>query len=94
MNVFNGLNTSFKDGIYTFESGQSVGRGIADGENIEIAQKSTDTMDAVVSCPQLPVDARWLKNYRQVGTFGQTVKLKFLFACGISGNRQPMRGIK
>ncbi len=54
----------------------SVGRGIEDEENIEIAQELADAMGAVVSCSRPIVDAKWLEKSRQVGTSGQTVKPK------------------
>jgi electron transfer flavoprotein alpha subunit len=64
----------------------SVGRGIEDEENIEIAQELAEAMGAVVSCSRPIVDAKWLEKSRQVGTSGQTVKPKVYLACGISGS--------
>jgi len=72
----------------------SVGRGIEDEENIEIAQELAEAMGAVVSCSRPIVDAKWLEKSRQVGTSGQTVKPKVYMACGISGSFQHMGGIK
>ncbi len=72
----------------------SVGRGIEDEENIEIAQELAEAMGAVVSCSRPIVDAKWLEKSRQVGTSGQTVKPKVYLACGISGSFQHMGGIK
>lgn len=72
----------------------SVGRGIEDEENLEIAQELADAMGAVVSCSRPIVDAKWLEKSRQVGTSGQTVKPKVYLACGISGSFQHMGGIK
>jgi electron transfer flavoprotein alpha subunit len=72
----------------------SVGRGIEDEENIEVAQELADAMGAVVSCSRPIVDAKWLEKSRQVGTSGQTVKPKVYMACGISGSFQHMGGIK
>ncbi len=72
----------------------SVGRGIEDEENIEIAQELADAMGAVVSCSRPIVDAKWLEKFRQVGTSGQTVKPKVYMACGISGSFQHLGGIK
>jgi electron transfer flavoprotein alpha subunit len=72
----------------------SVGRGIEDEDNIEIAQELADAMGAVVSCSRPIVDAKWLEKSRQVGTSGQTVKPKVYMACGISGSFQHMGGIK
>ncbi len=72
----------------------SVGRGIEDEENIEIAQELADAMGAVVSCSRPIVDAKWLEKPRQVGTSGQTVKPKVYLAMGISGSFQHLGGIK
>jgi electron transfer flavoprotein alpha subunit len=72
----------------------SIGRGIEDEENIEIAQELADAMGAVVSCSRPIVDAKWLEKSRQVGTSGQTVKPKVYLACGISGSFQHLGGIK
>lgn len=72
----------------------SIGRGIGDEENIEIAQELADAMGGVVACSRPIVDARWMNRSRQVGTSGQTVKPKVYMACGISGSFQHLGGIK
>lgn len=72
----------------------SVGRGIEDQENIEMAEELAEAMGAVVSCSRPIVDAKWLEKSRQVGTSGQTVKPKVYMAMGISGSFQHMGGIK
>lgn len=72
----------------------SVGRGIEDQENIEIAEELAEAMGAVVSCSRPIVDAKWLDKSRQVGTSGKTVKPKVYLALGISGSFQHMGGIK
>ncbi|UCF90361.1 MAG: electron transfer flavoprotein subunit alpha/FixB family protein [Desulfobacterales bacterium] len=72
----------------------SVGRGIEDLENIEIAEGLAEAMGAVVSCSRPIVDAKWLEKARQVGTSGKTVKPKVYLALGISGSFQHMGGIK
>ena len=72
----------------------SIGRGIEDEDNIEIAQELADAMGAVVSCSRPIVDAKWLEKSRQVGTSGQTVKPKVYLAMGISGSFQHLGGIK
>ena len=72
----------------------SIGRGIEDEDNIEIAQELADAMGAVVSCSRPIVDAKWLEKARQVGTSGQTVKPKVYIAAGISGSFQHMGGLK
>lgn len=72
----------------------SVGRGIEDADNIEIAEELAEAMGAVVSCSRPIVDAKWLEKARQVGTSGQTVKPKVYMALGISGSFQHLGGIK
>lgn len=72
----------------------SVGRGIEDEENIEIAEELAETIGAVVSCSRPIVDAKWLEKPRQVGTSGQTVKPKVYLALGISGSFQHLGGLK
>ena len=72
----------------------SVGRGIEEEDNIEIAQDLADALGADVSCSRPIVDAKWLEKSRQVGTSGQTVKPKVYMAMGISGSFQHLGGIK
>ncbi len=72
----------------------SIGRGIEDEDNIEVAQELAEAMSAVVSCSRPIVDAKWLEKSRQVGTSGQTVKPKVYMAMGISGSFQHMGGVK
>jgi electron transfer flavoprotein alpha subunit len=72
----------------------SIGRGIEDQDNIEIAEELAKAMGAVVSCSRPIVDAKWLEKSRQVGTSGQTVKPKVYLALGISGSFQHLGGLK
>lgn len=74
----------------------SIGRGIEDQENIQLAMELKDAIGkgAEVSCSRPIVDAKWLESSRQVGTSGCTVKPKVYLACGISGSFQHMGGIK
>jgi electron transfer flavoprotein alpha subunit len=72
----------------------SVGRGIEDEDNMEIAFDLAEAMGADVSCSRPIVDAKWLEKPRQVGSSGQTVKPKVYMACGISGSFQHLAGIK
>ncbi len=72
----------------------SVGRGIEDEDNIEVAEELAEAMGADVSCSRPIVDQKWLEKSRQVGTSGQTVKPKVYMAMGISGSFQHMGGIK
>jgi electron transfer flavoprotein alpha subunit len=72
----------------------SIGRGIEDQDNIEIAAELAQAIGAVVSCSRPIVDAKWLEKSRQVGTSGKTVKPKVYLALGISGSFQHLGGLK
>ncbi len=72
----------------------SIGRGIEDEDNIEIAQDLAEAMGADLSCSRPIVDSKWMEKSRQVGTSGQTVKPKVYLACGISGSFQHLGGLK
>jgi electron transfer flavoprotein alpha subunit len=72
----------------------SIGRGIEEQENIEIAEELAKAMKTVVSCSRPIVDAKWLEKGRQVGTSGKTVKPKVYMAMGISGSFQHLGGLK
>jgi len=72
----------------------SIGRGIGERENIEIAEDLAEAMGAAVSCSRPVVDAKWMDKSRQVGSSGQTVRPKVYLACGISGSFQHLAGIK
>ncbi len=72
----------------------SVGRGIQDQENIELAQELAEAIGGAVSCSRPVVDAKWLEKSRQVGSSGRTVRPKVYLACGISGSFQHLAGLK
>jgi electron transfer flavoprotein alpha subunit len=72
----------------------SIGRGIGEQENIEIAEDLAEALGAAVSCSRPVVDAKWMDKSRQVGSSGQTVRPKVYLACGISGSFQHLAGIK
>jgi electron transfer flavoprotein alpha subunit len=72
----------------------SIGRGIQDKENVELAQELAEALGGAVSCSRPVVDAKWMEKSRQVGSSGKTVKPKVYLACGISGSFQHLAGIK
>ncbi len=72
----------------------SVGRGIQDPDNLELADELAAALGAVVSCSRPVVDAGWLPRARQVGKSGQTVKPKLYLALGISGAPEHLQGMK
>jgi electron transfer flavoprotein alpha subunit len=72
----------------------SVGRGIQEKDNLQLAHDLADALGAAVSCSRPVVDAKWLEKSRQVGSSGKTVKPKVYLACGISGAFQHLAGLK
>lgn len=72
----------------------SVGRGIEDPDNLELADALADALGGVVSCSRPVVDAGWLPRPRQVGKSGKTVKPKLYMALGISGAPEHLQGMK
>ncbi|MDY0131460.1 MAG: electron transfer flavoprotein subunit alpha/FixB family protein [Desulforegulaceae bacterium] len=82
--------------ITTAEVLVSVGRGIEDEDNIELAMELKEAIGskAEVACSRPIVDAKWLEHSRQVGTSGLSVKPNVYLALGISGSFQHLGGIK
>ena len=72
----------------------SVGRGIREKENIEMAEKLAKVLGGVVSCSRPVVDCGWLPPECQVGLSGKTVSPKLYLALGISGAFQHLVGMK
>jgi len=72
----------------------SVGRGIKDKGNIEIAEELAKALGGVVACSRPVVDYGWLPSERQVGLSGKTVKSKLYLALGISGAFQHTVGLR
>lgn len=71
----------------------SIGRGICEGENIEVMRELADLIGGVVSCSRPVVDKNWLPKCHQVGTSGKSVKPKIYLAFGISGAFQHVAGV-
>ncbi|MDF1556495.1 MAG: electron transfer flavoprotein subunit alpha/FixB family protein, partial [Deferrisomatales bacterium] len=72
----------------------SVGRGIADPENLDVAEALAKALGATLSCSRPVVDAGWLPKERQVGISGKTVKPKIYLALGISGAFQHVTAMQ
>ena len=72
----------------------SVGRGIKEQANIQIAKKLADALGAELAASRPICDAGWLPMERQVGSSGQTVAPKLYLALGISGAIQHLVGMK
>jgi electron transfer flavoprotein alpha subunit len=60
----------------------SVGRGIEDEENIEIAEELAEAMGAVVSCSRPIVDAKWLEKIPPGGHLGTDRQAQGLHGVG------------
>ncbi len=72
----------------------SVGRGIGDQENLDVAEALAEALGATVSCSRPVVDLGWLPKERQVGISGKTVRPKVYIALGISGAFQHITAMK
>lgn len=72
----------------------SVGRGIEDESNIELAEELAKLLGGVVAGSRPVIDSGWLPKDRQVGISGKTVKPKLYLALGISGAFQHVMGMK
>jgi electron transfer flavoprotein alpha subunit len=72
----------------------SVGRGIKEQKNIEIAKQLADALGGEVAGSRPVCDNGWLPMDRQVGSSGQTVAPKLYLALGISGAIQHIVGMK
>jgi electron transfer flavoprotein alpha subunit len=71
----------------------SVGRGIQNEDNIELAQELAEALGGVVCSSRPVVDQGWLPTSRMVGKSGQVVKPKLYLAMGISGAPEHVEAI-
>lgn len=71
----------------------SIGRGIAEEENIAVMRDLAGLLGGTLACSRPVVDKNWLPKYHQVGTSGKSVKPKVYLAFGISGAFQHVAGI-
>ena len=72
----------------------SVGRGIKEQKNIEIAKALADALGGEIAASRPICDSGWLPMDRQIGSSGQTVSPKLYLAVGISGAIQHIVGMK
>ena len=72
----------------------SVGRGIKEQKNIEIAKGLADALGGEIAASRPICDSGWLPMDRQIGSSGQTVAPKLYLALGISGAIQHIVGMK
>ncbi len=72
----------------------SVGRGIKEQKNIDMAKQLADALGGEIAASRPICDSGWLPMERQVGSSGQTVAPKLYLALGISGAIQHIVGMK
>lgn len=72
----------------------SVGRGIKEQKNIEIAKQLAEALGGEIAASRPICDSGWLPMDRQIGSSGQTVAPKMYLALGISGAIQHLVGMK
>src|SRR5262249_21498043 len=72
----------------------SVGRGIKEQKNIELAKQLAEALGGEIAASRPICDSGWLPMDRQIGSSGQTVAPKVYVALGISGAIQHIVGIK
>jgi electron transfer flavoprotein alpha subunit len=72
----------------------SVGRGIKEQKNIEIAKQLAEALGGELAASRPICDSGWLAMDRQIGSSGQTVAPKLYLALGISGAIQHIVGMK
>jgi len=71
----------------------SVGRGISNEDNIELAEELAEAIGGVVSASRPVVDLGWLPTSRMIGKSGQKVKPKLYLTMGISGAPEHVEGM-
>ncbi len=73
----------------------SIGRGIAQEENVEQFSELADAMNFTLACSRPIADSGWLPKSHQVGQSGKTVgNCRVYIAMGISGSVQHLMGMK
>jgi electron transfer flavoprotein alpha subunit len=72
----------------------SVGRGIKEQKNIELAKQLAAALGGELAASRPICDSGWLPMDRQIGSSGQTVAPKLYLALGISGAIQHIVGMK
>jgi electron transfer flavoprotein alpha subunit len=71
----------------------SVGRGIQNKDNIELANELAAALGCAVCASRPVVDQGWIPTTRLVGKSGKRVKPKVYLALGISGAPEHVEGI-
>jgi electron transfer flavoprotein alpha subunit len=71
----------------------SVGRGIQQKDNLDLAEDLAEALGTVVAASRPVIDQGWLSTARLVGKSGKAVKPKVYLAFGISGAPEHTEGI-
>ncbi|MCX7838376.1 MAG: electron transfer flavoprotein subunit alpha/FixB family protein [Anaerolineae bacterium] len=71
----------------------SIGRGIQNQDNIELAEDLAKALGGVVAGSRPVIDQGWLSSTRLVGKSGKAVKPKLYLALGISGAPEHVEAI-
>jgi len=71
----------------------SVGRGIQNKDNVELAEDLAKALGGVVTASRPVIDQSWLATSRLVGKSGKHVKPKLYLAIGISGAPEHVEAI-
>src|ERR1700757_3026084 len=72
----------------------SIGRGIKEQKNIEIAKQLAEALGGEIAASRPICDSGWLPMDRQIGSSGQTVAPKLYLALGFSAAIQHIVGMK
>jgi len=72
----------------------SVGRGIGNQDNLEVAEELAQALGAPLSASRPVIDQGWLPKSRQVGKSGLKVKPKAYVMLGISGAPEHIEGMR
>lgn len=71
----------------------SVGRGIQNQDNMELAQDLADALGGVLAASRPIIDQGWLPTSRLVGKSGKKVRPKLYLALGISGAPEHVEAV-
>jgi electron transfer flavoprotein alpha subunit len=71
----------------------AIGRGIANEDNIEMAEELAEALGGAVCASRPVVDQGWLPTTRMVGKSGKRVKPDVYLALGISGAPEHVEGM-
>ncbi len=71
----------------------SIGRGIQNHDNVELAEELAKALGGVVCGSRPVIDQNWLPTTRLVGKSGKAVKPKLYLALGISGAPEHVEAI-